>query len=59
MQISLKTLINYLTDHGYDYPISMKILTRPAVKDFSNIVNFLFQQIDQSFASTGDVRFSI
>jgi len=53
MQNSLKTLIAYLSEHGYDHPISLKILTRPAVKDFSNIINFLFRQIDANFASTG------
>jgi kinetochore protein NDC80 len=53
MQNSLKVLIAYLSEHGFDHPISLKILTRPAVKDFSNIINFLFRQIDPTFTSTG------
>lgn len=53
MHNSLKILIEYLSNHGYDHPISLKILTRPAVKDFSNIINFLFHQIDPNFKGTG------
>jgi kinetochore protein NDC80 len=53
MNSSIRTLIDYLTQHEYDHSISPKILTRPAVKDFHNIVMFLFRQIDINYTSTG------
>lgn len=56
MHNSIKTLIQYLSDHGYDHPLAIKILTRPSVKDFSNIINFLFHQIDPNFSSTGKLE---
>lgn len=53
MNSSIRTLIDYLTQHEFDHSISPKILTRPAVKDFHNIVMFLFHQIDPNYTSTG------
>lgn len=50
---SIRILIDYLTHHEFDHAISPKILTRPAVKDFHNIVMFLFRQIDPNYTSTG------
>ena len=50
---SIRMLIDYLTHHEFDHAISPKILTRPAVKDFHNIVMFLFRQIDPNFTSAG------
>ncbi|CAM9572063.1 unnamed protein product, partial [Phaeothamnion confervicola] len=43
---SIRALVEYLSDHGYDQPISAKILTRPSGRDFNNIMAFLFRQID-------------
>jgi len=54
MNASIRALIDYLTEHSFDHAISPKILTRPAVKDFNNIVLFLFQQIDPNFVCTGN-----
>ena len=56
MHNSIKTLIQYLSDHGHDHPLDIKILTRPSVKDFGNIVNFLFHQIDRNISSTGKLE---
>lgn len=53
MNCSIRILIDYLTHHEFDHAISPKILTRPAVKDFHNIVMFLFRQIDPNYTSTG------
>ena len=53
MNASIRALIQHLTEHGFDHPISSKILTRPAVKDFHNIVMFLFKQLDPNLACTG------
>lgn len=50
---SIRALIDYLTMHNYDNSISPKILTNPSTKDFNNIVQFLFRQIDPNFAYTG------
>lgn len=53
MNHSIRGLVDYLTKHGFEHQISTKTLTRPAVKDFQNIINFLFKQIDPNYASTG------
>lgn len=53
MNASIRALIQYLTEHGFDHAISSKILTRPAVKDFHNIVMFLFKQLDPNLHCTG------
>jgi kinetochore protein NDC80 len=53
MNTSIRILIDYLTQHEFNHAISPKILTRPAVKDFHNIVMFLFVQIDPNYKSTG------
>lgn len=53
MKNSIPQLINYLVTHSFDHSISPKILTRPSVKDFNNIVLFLFKQIDPNFTCTG------
>lgn len=53
MNTSIRILIDYLTQHEFNHAISPKILTRPAVKDFHNIVMFLFVQIDPNYKSAG------
>lgn len=52
-QESIHRLIKFLSENGYEYAISPKLLTRPTGKDFLNIVRFLIQQIDPSFQFTG------
>ena len=56
MNGSIRQLIDYLTHHGFDHAISPKILTRPAVRDFNNIVLFLFRQIDPNFMTSGALQ---
>ena len=53
---SIRTLIEYLTRHNFDHAINPKILTRPAVKDFQNIIMFLFRQIDPNYTSSGKLE---
>ena len=53
---SIRTLIEYLTRHNFDHAINPKILTRPAVKDFHNIIMFLFRQIDPNYTSSGKLE---
>ena len=45
----IRNLINYLTSHGYDQPLSTKLLTAPTSKEFVHIVQFLFRKIDPNF----------
>jgi len=52
MNLSIKTVITYLTTHNYPHEISPKILSSPTGKDFLNIVSFLAQRIDTSFIIT-------
>jgi len=53
MNRSIKQLIEYLTKHGYDGAVSPKILSKPATKDFTSIVLFLFRQLDPNYKHTG------
>lgn len=48
-QNSIKKLMAFLVDHGYDHPITNKSLVRPSCKDFHHIVTFLLRHIDPSF----------
>eukprot|EP00898_Chlorokybus_atmophyticus_P008098 jgi/Chlat1/828/Chrsp104S01179 len=41
-----RKVITYLADHGYNRPISQKLLTSPSAKEFGHIVQFLFLKID-------------
>lgn len=50
MMSSIQNLIEFLTERQYDQALSLKQLLRgPSKKDFGNIVQFLFRQIDPSF----------
>ena len=53
MNSSIRVLIDYLATNNFEHAINPKILTRPAVKDFQNIVMFLFKQIDPNYNPTG------
>lgn len=44
-----RTLVEYLTAHNYDKQITHKQVTAPSLKDFKNIVSFLFRQLDPNF----------
>jgi kinetochore protein NDC80 len=52
----VKTLIKYLTTHGYDNPVSPKTLTTPTSKDFVHIVTFLFRKVDTSLKIVGKME---
>jgi SMC interacting uncharacterized protein involved in chromosome segregation len=39
-------LIRFLTENGYNHPISLKLLTSPMMKDFLRIFQFLYNQLD-------------
>lgn len=42
----VRTIITYLSSHGYEHPVSPKTLMSPTSKDFMNMVQFLFKRID-------------
>lgn len=50
MQLCVKNLISYVIDHGYEQPISPKILTNPSSRDFQHIFLFLVRNIDPNFS---------
>lgn len=50
---AMKTLLHYLTSHGYGHKIEPKNIQKPSVRDFSNIVVFLFQQVDRNISMKG------
>jgi kinetochore protein NDC80 len=52
----IRQLVEYLSYHNYDNPISLKILSKPTNKDYYNICLFLFKQIDPNYAYTGKIE---
>jgi kinetochore protein NDC80 len=56
LAVSIRGLVEYLTDHNYDHAISPKILTKPTNKDYYNIVMFLFKQVDPNYTCTGKIE---
>ena len=53
MHRSIRKLIHYLAEHGYDRAISPQILTAPTTKDFVHILSFLLRSIDPNFKFAG------
>jgi SMC interacting uncharacterized protein involved in chromosome segregation len=41
----IKVLIGYLSTHGYDQPVTPKMLYNPMGKDVTNIMQFLMRQV--------------
>eukprot|EP01028_Stygiella_incarcerata_P008371 TRINITY_DN362_c4_g1_i1.p1 TRINITY_DN362_c4_g1~~TRINITY_DN362_c4_g1_i1.p1 ORF type:complete len:618 (-),score=203.10 TRINITY_DN362_c4_g1_i1:1049-2902(-) len=56
MQSSVRKIITYLTEHGFDQAISPKTLMSPSNKDFVHVLEFLMQQIDPSFTVKGKIE---
>jgi len=42
----IRTVITYLSTHGYPAAVAPKTLASPTAKDFTMIVQFLFQKFD-------------
>jgi|TARA_B100000513_G_scaffold44013_1_gene16645 kinetochore protein NDC80 len=53
MHKSIRKLIHYLSEHGYDRAISPQILNAPTTKDFVHILSFLLRSLDPNFAFVG------
>ena len=49
---SIRRLIQFLTENGYNAAISPKILNAPSNKDFVRMFEFLYSHIDRNFAGT-------
>lgn len=49
MHASIRKLIQYLAEHGYDKAISTQILTAPSTKDFVHILSFLLKSAIPNF----------
>ncbi|DBA03492.1 TPA: hypothetical protein N0F65_002900 [Lagenidium giganteum] len=49
MNSCIHSLIEFLSDRQYDHVLSPKILKGPTKKDFRNIIQFLFRQIDPNY----------
>lgn len=49
MRESIRKLIRYLSEHGYDRAISPQILTAPSTKDFVHILSFLLKSAVPNF----------
>jgi kinetochore protein NDC80 len=56
MNASIRLLLNFLMESGYDSSISPKILARPSSKDFNNITTFLLRKVDPNF-NDGTIKF--
>lgn len=53
----IKSLIKFLSECGYDRPLSPKLLSSPSAKDFASIFKFLYAQLDPTFIWTSDKKF--
>jgi kinetochore protein NDC80 len=45
----IRSLISYLTSHGYNTQLSAIILSSPSAKEFANILQFLYRKVDPAF----------
>jgi kinetochore protein NDC80 len=50
---SMRKIVTFLTDQGYEEPISLKTLQSPAIKVYASILQFLFRRIDPQFTFKG------
>lgn len=53
MVLSIRALLEFLGAHGYDQPISLKILSQPTNKVYQDIVYFMIKLIDPNFVPMG------
>ena len=54
---SIRTVVKYLiSEHKYDQPISPKTLMKPTTKEYYNLVQFLFHQIDPNYTCVGKLE---
>lgn len=56
-QQCIRKLVDFLTSNDYQYPVSVKSLSRPSAKDFSNIVSFMLRMIDPNFQHGSTMKF--
>ncbi|ETV83188.1 hypothetical protein H257_03977 [Aphanomyces astaci] len=56
MAMSIRHLIEFLTDRHYDHPISHQLLYKPMKKDFVNIMHFLFRELDPNYEVSAKIE---
>lgn len=52
----IRSLIEFLSTHTYEHPVSPKTLTSPMSKDVCNIVHFLLRQVDPNMKGLGKME---
>mmetsp|Transcript_33184 Transcript_33184/g.73361 ORF Transcript_33184/g.73361 Transcript_33184/m.73361 type:complete len:629 (+) Transcript_33184:314-2200(+) len=52
----IRTVITYLSTHGFPAAVSPKTLASPTAKDFTLIVQFLFQRFDPNMKTFGKIE---
>lgn len=52
----IRTVITYLSTHGYPAAVAPKTLASPTAKDFTLIIQFLFQQFDSNMKTFGKIE---
>ncbi|ETW02659.1 hypothetical protein H310_06118 [Aphanomyces invadans] len=52
----IRLLIEFLTDRHYDHPINHQLLYKPMKKDFVNIMQFLFRELDPNFEVSAKIE---
>lgn len=52
----IRQLIEYLSTHSYEHPVSPKTLTSPMSKDVFSIVQFLLKQVDPNMKPLGKME---
>ena len=52
----VRLIITYLSTHGYPAAVAPKTLASPTAKDFTMIVQFLFQQFDPNMKAFGKIE---
>eukprot|EP00891_Asterochloris_glomerata_P003608 jgi/Astpho2/3608/e_gw1.00058.8.1_t len=51
-----RLLIQYLSTHSYEHPVSLKTLASPMSKDVFNIMQFLLRQVDPHIKAFGKIE---
>eukprot|EP01039_Chlorochromonas_danica_P011401 gene11401-12741_t len=56
LNMSIRLLLDFLNQHGYEHVVNAKILSKPTNKDYYQIVLFLFHLIDPNYVCTGKIE---
>lgn len=56
-QTNMRNLLDFLVSNGYQYPVSLKSLSRPSSKEFYNIITFMLRMVDMNFQHESTMKF--